>query len=178
MKKRIIAGTSYYTQALMNLIEAYVSEHHEIDTDRIYIGGCSNGGYMTVNMLIEYPDYFAAAYPVCEAYAPGWLDDGKIAALKDIPIWLTAAWTDKTVLPDNHSSALYDSLVTAGAQDIHYSLFEKVVDTSGKYFQKDGKTPYEYQGHWSWIYTLNNECLEETDGAEVSVFEWLSQHSK
>ena len=172
------SGTSYYTDALMNLIKSYVSDHEEIDTDRIYIGGCSNGGYMTVNMLIAYPEYFAAAYPVCEAYAENWLNDEKISILKDIPLWLTAAKSDNMIFTDNYSSALYNRLAEAGAQNIHYSLFENVVDTAGKYFQKDGKTPYEYQGHWSWIYTLNNECVEEIDGEEVSIFEWLAQQSK
>ena len=197
------AGKSYYTEALMGLIETYVSEHPEIDTDRIYIGGCSNGGYMTVNMLIEYPEYFAAAYPVCEAYAVSWLDDAKIQAIKDIPIWLTAAKTDGTVpvfkgalgadymtytleldengeaIPlDDYSNALYNRLVAAGAKDAHYSLFENVEDTSGNYFKEDGITPYEYMGHWSWIYTLNNECVEDIDGTNITIFEWLSQQSK
>lgn len=171
-------GTSYYTEALMHLIETYVSEHMEIDQDRIYIGGCSNGGYMTINMLVEYPEYFAAAYPVCEAYAPAWLNDEKINALKNIPIWLTAAKTDYTVWTEDYSTALYKKLVEVKAKEIHYSLFEKVADTSGKYFQKDGRTPYEYMGHWSWIYTLNNECFDEIGGEEVSIFEWLSRQSK
>lgn len=172
------AGTSYYTEALMDLIEEYVSGHNEIDTARIYIGGCSNGGYMTLNMLIEYPEYFAAGYPVCEAYEANWLNDEKMAILKDIPIWMTAAKTDTTVSVAEHSSALYEYLTEAGAQDIHYSLFENVVDTSGKYFKPDGKTPYEYNGHWSWIYTLNNECVDEIGGQKVSVFEWLAQQSR
>lgn len=199
------AGTSYrsyYTDALMGLIKSYVEEHSEIDTSRIYIGGCSNGGYMTVNMLIEYPDYFAAAYPVCEAYAAAWLDDAKISAIKDTPIWLTAAKTDGTVpifkgelgedymtynleldedgnpIPlDDYSNALYDRLVAAGAKDVHYSLFDNVVDTTGNYQKSDG-SPYEYMGHWSWIYTLNNQCTDTVDGAEMTVFEWLSQQSR
>lgn len=200
------AGTayrSYYTEALMGLIESYVEEHGEIDTNRIYIGGCSNGGYMTVNMLIEYPDYFAAAYPVCEAYAAGWLDDAKISAIKDIPMWLTAAKTDGTVpifkgsvgadyvsynleldengeaIPlDDYSNALYQRLTDAGAVNVHYSLFENVVDTTGDYMKADGSGAYEYMGHWSWIYTLNNECVDTVDGAEMTVFEWLSQQSR
>ena len=60
---------SRYTKALHDLILAYISENGDIDESRIYIGGCSNGGYMTVNMLVEYPEMFAAAYPNCEAYA-------------------------------------------------------------------------------------------------------------
>lgn len=193
---------SYYTEALMGLIEGYVAEHSEIDTNRIYIGGCSNGGYMTVNMIIEYPEYFAAAYPVCEAYAAAWLDDAKISAIKDIPMWLTAAKTDGTVpifkgaigadyvsynlqldengeaIPlDDYSNALYQRLTDAGAKNVHYSIFENVVDTTGDYKKADGSA-YEYMGHWSWIYTLNNECVETIDGAEVTIFEWLSQQSR
>ncbi len=63
------SGISRYTEILMDTINDYVAAHPDVDTDRIYLGGCSNGGYMTMNMVIQYPDYFAAAYPVCEAYA-------------------------------------------------------------------------------------------------------------
>lgn len=197
-------GRSYYTDALMGLIETYVAAHPEVDADRIYIGGCSNGGYMTVNMLMEFPGYFAAAYPVCEAYDVAWITDAKIDAIKDTPIWITAAKTDGTVplfqgetdpanfsvyhltldengdpIPlDNYSNALYDRLVAAGAADVHYSLFDKVEDTTGLYFQADGVTPYEYMGHWSWLYILNNQCVDTIGGREVTLFDWLSQQSK
>ena len=198
------SGCSYYTKALMGLIETYVAAHPEIDADRIYLGGCSNGGYMTVNMLVEYPDYFAAAYPVCEAYDAAWMTDAKLAKLVETPIWITAAKTDGTVsifkgasdpdnyavydleldadgnpIPlDNFSNDLYDRLVAAGAKDVHYSLFDKVVDTTGKYLQADGVTPYEYMGHWSWLYALNNECVEKIGGKDVSLFQWLSEQSR
>ena len=194
-------GTSYYTEALMALIEAYVADHPEIDGNRIYLGGCSNGGYMTVNMITEYPEYFAAAYPVCEAYSAEWLTEDEITAIKDLPIWLTAAVTDSVVpiaegtggivdfVPsvdengdyifiDNFSNALYDRLVAAGSDSVYYSRFDSVVDTTGNYFQADGVTPYEYMGHWSWIYTLNNECVETIDGVETTIFEWLAAQSK
>lgn len=197
------SGRSYYTDALMGLIKSYVAAHPEVDTGRIYLGGCSNGGYMTVNMLIEFPGYFAAAFPVCEAYDATWLTDERLAKLVNTPVWLTAAKTDGTVqlfqgatdpenyavfnleldekgeaIPlDNFSNNLYNRMVAAGAKDVHYSLFEKVVDTTGKYFQADGVTPYEYMGHWSWLYALNNECVETLDGKDVTLFQWLSQQA-
>ena len=196
-------GRSYYTDALMSLIKTYVAEHPEIDTKRIYIGGCSNGGYMVVNMIVEFPDYFAAAYPVCQAYKAAWLTDEAIESIKDIPIWLTAAKTDRTVviyegetdaetsryilkldkdgnpIPINdYSNFMYEKLTAAGAKDVHYSLFDKVEDTSGLYFQTDGTTPYEYAGHWSWLYTLNDECVEMIDGEKTTIFQWLSTQSK
>ncbi len=193
-------GKSYYTEALMSLIDTYVKANPEIDTNRIYIGGCSNGGYMTVNMIMEYPEYFAAAYPICEAYQAKWFTEEKLDAIKDTPIWLTHALTDMVVqvangemvgmnirptvnadgtvdLIDDYSNALYSRLVEKGATNIHYSLFDSVVDTSGEYFNADG-TPYEYMGHFSWIYALNNESTDVIDGEEVTLFDWLSQQSK
>ena len=77
-------GHSYYSTALMKLIQTFVLDHPNIDINRIYIGGCSNGGYMTVKLLMDYPDYFAAAYPTCEAYSVNWLSDEKIERIKKI----------------------------------------------------------------------------------------------
>ena len=65
-----------------------------IDTDRIYIGGCSNGGYMTMEMVITYPDYFAAAYPICEAYADNAITDEQLERVKNLPIWFIYAEDD------------------------------------------------------------------------------------
>ena len=64
-------GSQYYVSALKGLIDAYIEENGDIDMSRIYVGGCSNGGFMTVNMIFNFPDFFAAAYPVCEAYPTG-----------------------------------------------------------------------------------------------------------
>lgn len=197
------SGRSYYTDALKSLIDAYLADHPEIDPDRIYVGGCSNGGYMTVNMIVEYPDFFAAAYPVCEAYDAAWMSDEMVESIKDLPIWLTAARNDGTVVifegetdPENYavynlkldadgnpipkanySNDLYDRLTAAGAKDVHYSLFEDVHDTTGLYMGADGK-PYQYMGHWSWLYTLNDQCVETIDGSEITIFQWMSQQSR
>ena len=190
---------SYYTEALMSLITDFVKAHPEIDASRLYIGGCSNGGYMTINMLVNYPGVFAAAYPVCEPYQNDWLTDEKLNALVDTPIWLTAAKSDTIVtiyegyweeeppylyrvtknengqeVPINeYSNALYERLTKAGAKDVHYSLFDKVQDTTGTYKDESGE-PYEYDGHWSWIYALNNQCTDTIDGQETSLFTWLA----
>lgn len=192
---------SYYTEALMSLITDFVAQHPEIDPSRLYIGGCSNGGYMTINMLVNYPGVFAAAYPVCEPYQNDWITEEKLEILKQTPIWLTAAKSDTIVtiyegyweeeppflyrVTTNeegeevpvyeYSNALYDRLVKAGAEDVHYTLFDKVEDTTGLYKNENGGK-YEYDGHWSWIYTLNNACEEEINGEQTSIFAWLAEH--
>lgn len=164
---------SAYTQALMNLIDSYVKANPSIDTNRIYIGGCSNGGYMTMNMIIEYPEYFAAAYPVCEAYLDSKIDDAKLAKLVPQHIWFTAAKNDTTVIPEQYVIPTVERLKAAGAKDVHFTLFDDVHDTTGLYKGEDGK-PYQYMGHWSWIYTLKNECVDNG----VTVFKWLASQSK
>lgn len=164
---------SCYTKALFNLIDNFVKSNPEIDKDRIYIGGCSNGGYMTINMLLEYPDYFAAAYPVCQAYPDSKITEEKLNILKNQNIWFTQALTDKTVNPENYTIPTYERLCAAGAKNVHLSLWDDVEDFTGQFFGKKGEA-YEYNGHFSWIYTLNNQCAENG----IQIFKWLSDQKK
>ena len=177
-------GTSMYTEALMNLIETYVAETPGVDVNRIYLGGCSNGGFMTMRMILTYPEYFTAAYPICEAYTDSWITDEQIETIKDMPIWFTHAATDTTVRPATATIATYERLINAGAKNVHFTYWDNVLDTTGQYKNADG-TPYEYMGHWSWIYTLNNECKLDydktpvtVDGHEVTIMEWLAAQNK
>lgn len=49
--------SSVYHGTLMELIEAYVNAHPAIDRGRIYVGGCSNGGYMTMDLVMNHPEF-------------------------------------------------------------------------------------------------------------------------
>lgn len=166
-------GNAIYATSLMNLIKSYVDSNDDIDTDRIYIGGCSNGGYMTMSMLLDNPEYFAAAYPICEAYEDSWISNERLEKIKDIPMWFTYAKNDGTVNPELNSKATVERLRKLGSKDLKTSVFDKVVDTSGLY--KDDKgNPYEYNGHWSWIYAFNDECYDGTD----NLWTWLASQKK
>ncbi len=165
-------SVSYYTKALKELIDEYVAANPSVDANRIYIGGCSNGGYMTMNMIIEYPEYFAAAFPTCEAYPDSKIDDEKLSRIAEQNIWFTWACTDTTVSPDEYERPTRARLEAAGAKDCVFSEFADVHDTTGLYM-KDGK-PYEYNGHYSWIYVLNNECKEN----DVTIMQWLASRHK
>ena len=101
---------------------------------------------------------------------------GKIV---NIPIWFTHSKSDQTVNVDSYTTATYNRLIAAGAKNVHFSLFENVSDTSGNY------AGHVYDGHYSWIYTLNNECKLDFDGSpvklgdkEVTIWEWLASQSK
>ena len=165
---------SCYADSLFEMIDAYVKANDDIDPDRVIIGGCSNGGYMTMEMILKHPDYFAAAYPICEAYQDQYITDEQIEAIKDMPIWFTYAKNDGTVNPGLCSEATIERLLAAGATNVHVSAFEDVHDTTGRFTDAEGN-PYQYDGHWSWTYFDNNECYDENG---VNAWQWLAKQTK
>jgi predicted peptidase len=170
-------GTSKYEVSLMALIKNYVANHKDIDANRIYIGGDSNGGYMTMLMIRDYPDYFAAAFPTCEALRDDLIADSDIQKMKEVPIWFTAAKTDGVVPPAEYVVPTHKRLLAARAKNVQFSFFDDVHDRTGLY-QKEDKTPFEYNGHWSWIYVYKNECISTIDGRQVTLMEWLAAQHK
>lgn len=176
-------GSSMYVECLMKLIEDYMETHDDIDRDRIYIGGCSNGGFMTMKMIITYPQVFAAAFPICEALSDQFISAKDINRIKNIPIWFTHADNDPIVDIEKHTGATFRRLLANGADNVHFSCFPSVIDQTGRYFDQEGK-PYEYHGHFSWIPALNDECIMDynnhpvyVNGKEVTLFQWLSMQT-
>lgn len=160
---------SIYLHDLKELIDTYVASNY-IDPERILVGGCSNGGYMTLDLLLNYPTYFSAAFPICEIFDPNLISDDQLAAIKDIPMWFVYATNDQTVQPDLYEEPLILRLQNMGAENLYVSVFSDVHDTSGRYI-KDGE-PYQYYGHFSWIYFFNNECADGT----LTLWQFLSEH--
>ncbi len=175
-------GYSVYENTLKAFLLSYIEQHEEIDRSRIYIGGCSNGGYMTIKMLLMCPELFAGAFPICAAYHDYWMNEERGDLLKKTPIWFTAAKTDMTIPIINedgshsYSLAIYEKLCET-APNMHYALLDRVVDPSAKYMSEDGTDLFEYFGHWSWIPVLRNQVSLMIDGEETTIFEWLSEQS-
>ena len=169
-------GTSIYSESLMGFIKAYVAEHPNVDENRIYVGGDSNGGYMTMLLVRDNPGYFAAAFPTCEGLKDSMITKKDLANIAKTPIWFTAAKTDTVLPPKDYAVPTVERLKKVGA-DVHFSFFDKVVDTTGKYKKADG-TPYEYMGHWSWIYVYNDACEDTIDGKTVKLFQWMAEQKR
>lgn len=119
-------------QLLMELINDVVKRFH-VDTSRIYITGLSMGGYGTFDALERYPNFFAAAVPVC-----GSGDISKAASIAHTPMWMFGGANDPSVSPN----LLYDmvnALLKAGAHP--------------------GFTQYPNVGHFSWIAAYNDAMM-------------------
>ena len=175
---------SLYGEALKALIDEFVEKNPGVDPDRIYIGGDSNGGFMTMRMLMDYPDFFAAAFPICEAMLDENISDADIENLKKIPIWFTHAANDPIVKIDRFVLPTYRRLVAAGGADIHLTMWDNIVDMHEGFVDEEGK-PYEYLGHFAWIPFLNDDCRLDydkkpviLDGREVTLLQWLAAQKR
>ena len=157
---------SRYFAALEELLRTYVASNPKIDASRVYVGGCSNGGWCTLEVVARMCDFFAACYPVCPPYARGHFTDEMFANLVKVPMWIVTANNDTTVglgsasNPQN-GKALYLDLLAAGKQDLYFSLFNDVT--------ADGVS---YMGHFSWIYVFRDEVqyVQAKTGANGAAF--------
>lgn len=160
---------SYYTDALYAAITDYVSKNSDIDADRIYLGGCSNGGYMTMNMMFEHGDYFAAFYPICEAYMNGNISDEMLQQVKDYNIWFVHSEDDTTVDPLSTSIPTYYRLINAGATNVNMTLFDHVRGTDDPEPAYSWGAPEGcYMGHWVWIYAFNDQVKTYFNATEAA----------
>ncbi|WP_243866976.1 PHB depolymerase family esterase [Actinophytocola oryzae] len=127
---------------LIHEIIREVVRRRSVDTGRVYVVGCSNGGYMSLKMTTVYPTAFAASVPICGVVEgnPPRVPDAELAAIST-PTWLVASRDDTTVNPQANTVHAHD--LVPGAQ---LSLYDHVV--------WDG---YQFPGHWSWIYVARND---------------------
>lgn len=110
-------STNTFTEAIQ-LCKAAVDQtiaDYSVDTDRLYVTGLSMGGYGTWNIITHYPDYFAAAMPIC-----GGGDPSKADRLVDLPIWAFHGDADPTV-PVSGTRDMYNAITAAGGTNIQYT---------------------------------------------------------
>lgn len=175
------SGKSMYTEALKAAIDEFIDRFQAvIDVDRVYVGGDSNGGFMTMRMLMSYPDFFAAGFPICEAMIDKQVTEEDIQHLKEIPIWFTHAKNDPIVVPDKYVVPTYERIMAAGAKECHFTYWDRIMDLHGLFKNEKGE-PWEYMGHFAWIPMFNNDCRVDYDGSpvkvdgkEVGIMEWLA----
>lgn len=155
--------TKGYIKSVKAMIDEFVSENN-VDKNRIYVFGASAGGYMSFRMMIEYPDYFAAFSTSAAALDKAATSGGVATTTQDLmkirnkPLWMVHAKNDPTISYENTSKRVYDVLSKYGAI---LSSYPNV---------KIGET--EYNGHWSWIYSLRNMPVNNKG---EHLFEWMAK---
>ncbi|MFI0237824.1 prolyl oligopeptidase family serine peptidase [Streptomyces sp. NPDC016845] len=162
-------STSYWMEdgprfaPLIHEIINDVVRRNRIDRDRIYVAGCSNGGYMTMKMTTVYPALFAASVPICgivTALAAGsapLLPDSELARIST-PTWLVTSADDPVV--DARANTVHAHDVIPGSL---MTLYDHVVWNG-----------YQYLGHFSWIYVARND--PSIDGTHI--WQWMASRHR
>jgi len=103
-----------------------------IDPDRVYLTGLSMGGYATWELAARYPDWFAAALPICGGAHPSFA-----APLSGLPLSVWHGATD-VIVPAELSRTMVEGLRALGAEPLYAELegvghesWHRAYDTDG-----------------------------------------------
>jgi len=88
----------------------WIEKHRPIDRDRVYVMGLSMGGFGTWDVVLRYPDRFAAAVPICGGGVPT-----LARRIVKLPLWVFHGAADP-VVPVEHSREMVAALRAAGGQ--------------------------------------------------------------
>ncbi len=158
------SNQSIYAPVLKALIDEFVAEHADrVDTSRIVVAGLSNGGFMTLRMVRDYPGLFAAAAPCCAPWYNATEED--VELLSRTPLWFTHSKGDELVDPRETVLPLFAALKAAGA-DVRCTYFDHVEDLTGRYRESDGSAKKTFN-HGVWIHQFNDFCRTDLDGTNV-----------
>lgn len=152
---RTVKGDRDYTSLLDQLIREFTSTY-EIDTKRIYIVGASMGGYQVWKLLVNSPNFYAAAIINCPAYLP---DKTEIRTSSSTPIWLVHSMYDD-ITPVDNSRVSYKELESISNKHHYTEVGEVIINQA------------YYMPHSSYYFMLRNE-LKNKHGDSILL--WLSQ---
>ena len=176
---------SIYSAALKQLVDAFVEAHADtVDTGRIYVGGLSNGGFMTCRLLADWPDLFAAGVACCAPWVGELGTDEEYAAMARTPLWFVQVDDDPIVGAEEHVRATLPHLFAAGATDVHVTYYDHIADETGVYRDEDGR-PLRYIGHLVWINVYHDTVRTDLDGTNVlwdgfpvTLWQWVGKHRR
>lgn len=121
--------TSEMIEPLMALITELIATEN-IDASRVYLGGFSMGGKMTIRTAITYPNAFAAIFPICPASS---FTPEQLEYIKDVPMWLTVSSRDVLAGWYTYSRDIWNNYcaVTSRGTDSRLSLLGRVCFPDG-----------------------------------------------
>ncbi len=144
------AGQTWNDEALLALLKKIISSHR-IDRSRVYLTGLSMGGYGTWSLAVNFPEYFAAAAPVCgggNGIDVLLAEGARKRALRFLPIRSFHGAND-TVVPVSESRRMLTALKLAGCRKVKLTV-------------------YPGTGHDSYTRTYNDPKL----------YRWLLKHRR
>ncbi len=148
-------------------LDDFIAQNAEnIDISRIYIGGFSMGGKMTLHMTHAYPEMFAAAFPICPA---GSISKDNAPLVADIAYWFVSGTGDPLVNYNAGVVPAWNNVISANNRpaDCRFSTLKEVCYPDGE------KTS---SAHHAWYaVTFDMFSLENGDYPHMSTVNGLGE---
>jgi predicted peptidase len=100
------------------LLDQFIKDN-PVDAERIYVMGLSMGGFGTWDFTARYPDFVAAAAPIC-----GGADIATAPKIKHIAVWAFHGDKDTAVWPERSRAMVEELKKVKGI--VHYSEYKDV----------------------------------------------------
>lgn len=155
-------------EALKALMDEVIAGRSDIDSQRRYVTGLSMGGYGIWSFLSHYPEYFAAAIPICGGGDPFRLpknhppektgienefDPDGLKRAKQLPIW-TFHGTEDTGVPIVETERLVELLRKAGSKTIRFTVYEGAGHIAA------WENAYGDPDVWKWLFAQRRKTDE------------------
>ncbi len=172
-------------EPLKAAIDEFIQKNADnIDLSRIYIGGYSMGGKMTLKMAISYPEMFAAAFPICPAWSPS---EELLLKAADIPMWLVSGKTDPLVNYYFSISKTWSKICATNAnpEECRFSTLSKVCYEDGErttsahhaWFSVNHDMFSILDSDYPDMSTVNGKGEEVTLTFPNGMISWLCEHT-
>lgn len=147
-----IVSTWPSNKALLEGINDFIA-NNPVDTNRIYITGMSMGGFGTWSLILNNPDLFAAAVPIC-----GGGDTALAANVVDLPIW-TFHGEDDPIVPVTTSRSMVEAIEAAGGTKVKYTEYLAGTLTPNAHNSWDLTYANEEMIEWMYSQTKRKEAV-------------------
>ena len=146
--------------ALRALVDEVVANRGDIDRSRLYVTGLSMGGYGIWSFISRYPEYFAAAVPICGGGDPFHLpanrppekvgvvnefDPVGLRTVRSLPVWSFHGADDGSV-PLSEGEMMVSILRDGGNKSVNWTVYDGVGHVGA------WERAYESHELWEWIF--------------------------
>jgi len=148
-------------ETLKALVEEVIAQREDIDRSRLYVTGLSMGGYGIWSFISHYPNYFAAAIPICGGGNPFHLPANRppiksginnefrpegLGKAKNLPLWAFHGIKDRSV-PIKETEFLVRVLRNAGSTKVRFTSYPEAGHVTA------WKNAYNDPTVWKWLFS-------------------------
>ena len=148
----------------------YATRAYDIDSSRVYLMGWSNGGFISFDYTVNYPDKIAAVVPIASGL-PYESDaiPSNFCGIENVPMWLFHGMLDETIQVSN-SIAGRNVIIEQCQPNIQPRT--TLIEDAGHFIHHSVSNLSAMVGG-----DMNAVYDQRFESYDISIYEWLLSHS-